>query len=110
MTRDGDSPIYGTRDSYLLDLEIFLGMTSQRQSGEIKETDSQMPFSPMLSAPSGLAAKVCPVAAALRRRLLRFPKIWIDARSWQLTMNGVLAINSEIQVLLSLQHQTGVNG
>lgn len=83
MTRDGDSPIYGTCDSYLLDFEIFLGMTSQRQGGEIKETDSQMPFSPMLmemlkikrpnvlwcllsmaslcvylSAPSGLAAKV----------------------------------------------------
>lgn len=48
MTRNGDSPIYGTRDSYLLDFEIFLGITSQHQSGEIKETDFQMPFSPML--------------------------------------------------------------
>ncbi len=45
-----------------------------------------------LSAPSGLAAKVYLVAAALRRRLLRFPKKWIDARSWQLTMKCVLAI------------------
>lgn len=48
MTRNGDSPIYGTHDSYLLNFEIFLGMALQRQGGVIKETDSQMPFPPML--------------------------------------------------------------
>lgn len=65
LTRNGNSPIYGIRDSYLLDFEIFLGIAPRHQSGEIKAMDSQMPFSPMLMENVKNKVSKCAIALVL---------------------------------------------